>query len=576
MSCTCCFEGLSDKEVCNEAKCQNGGTCEVVNERYSFCRCSVGFYGLTCENKKPKCSSHDLSMQDRKYRNLHNFDGSIMAWFCDEGYFPHQGFAVCQLDKWSANTSCKLTIGRNMGGDPRVTEFLIQHYWTILALLIVMCIGQVYFPCQIFCCVLTCRSVCSETKTSQAKAKEQIIAQFRRELNAFEYRHPSNNSPYFEYSSEASAELADIQQRLEKAVDVLKTKRRKMKRKDATAGCGRVTSCYDSFTFWFWVAYLALSRWYNLASYAYAFYLFNAFAITWLVLLALVIFFESCASSDHKYITKLSPIASVKSEIKQILAKPPTITMVAECYHYETRHDSDDSTRTDKIVTATIKESYVFHYWRNQSPSTLLDLHKKKVTKIKMQLDIEFGDAVTEKQFEECYARFQATNRHRDTHVEFSSSRQVPGFNSRMTTYGDTKPGWMRRRYYFLSTIFCVGWLYRAIFNSVAGKTDYKMKKLIYSTRPLFSDAMLYEAPPIENMTAADNQSLIKVSDDVPDSSLPPPPGYDTLYSVSNIKDILASLEKEGDNCDDIPLTLTNNSDYVNVRIETGEEVHVV
>ena len=130
---------------------------------------------------------------------------------------------------------------------------------------------------------------------------------------------------------------------------------------------------------------------------------------------------------------------------------PPTITMVTECCHYETNvrsvSENDSKTRTEtyqeKVGTVTIEEPFVFYFWRNQSPSKLFDLHKKKVTKIKMQLEIEFGKSETAVKFEDCYARFKEVNRHRGELIDFSVSRQDPGFEERLTTYGDSKPDWM-------------------------------------------------------------------------------------------------------------------------------------
>ena len=582
--CKLVYVGLGIGSACNDTKgisCLNGGTCKVINKVLSFCLCPNGYYGLRCEKNKSMCSSKSIALLDGKYRNLQTFDGSITVWFCDIEFVPFQGFAVCQNDKWSIDLTCTKSNNFNL----LVIDFLNRHYWKILVLLIVMCIGQIYFPCQIFCCKIIYRAASSVGyKESQARDKEQIITQFKKELAAFENIYPCNGSSHIEYSEQASAALADIQQRLENSVDLLKTKQRKNKlnRKGAVKGCGRLTSGYNSFTIWFWVAYLILSSGYDLKHYSYTFYLFNAFAITWIVLLTLFIFIESCASSDRKYIGKLAPIASTKNRLEKILATPPAITMVAECYHYETVTMDDESEREDKVISATIKNPFVFHYWRNQSSSTLLDLHKKKVTKIKVQLDINFGDAETENQFQKCYANFQELNRNRDEHVEFSIFRQVPGFEKRMTTFDDLKPGWMNYKCFFLSTFLCVGWLYRAVFNRVTGNTEYQMKKLIFTNRPVFSDALRYDHVQSNTTTAAgginfSHQQMKINENEAAESLLPSPPAYDTLYSVDNIREILNSLEKENnDDSDNAPLKLANNSEYIDVRLETTDEVHQV
>ena len=77
-------------------------------------------------------------------------------------------------------------------------------------------VRQLHFPCQIYHFIRKCGTSCCKSDPSLASKKDQIIAQFRQELDAFESCHPANNILYFDYSEETKAELADIQQRLEK------------------------------------------------------------------------------------------------------------------------------------------------------------------------------------------------------------------------------------------------------------------------------------------------------------------------------------------------------------------------
>ena len=536
---------------------------------------------MNCEKIKSACPNFSDSFPFLKawHRNLNSNDGSITVWFCSTKVIPNQGFSVCQHDKWSVSAICKK--GGNGVSDLRVLTFVYVHYTKILILLIVMCVGQVFFPCLLFGTLNVYRTFCPKSEQSQAKQKAQIIAQFRQELTIFEKRYQTSILPQVEYSDEANAELADIQQRLEKAVDTLNAKQRKNKRKrrDTAAGCGQVTFYYDSFTIWFWIAYLAISYWYDFAFYIFAFQLFNGFAITWLVLLTLFVIIESAMSSECQYIKNLSTVSSTKNRIESILETPPTITMVAECYHYEKR--GRNGTKV-KVVSATITEPYVFHYWRNQSPSTLLDLHTQKVTKIKLNVDIEFGDRESAIHFDKCYSHFQELNCDHDEEVKFIVLRQVPGFVKRMTTHNGSRPVWMNYLFYFLSIFLCVGWLYRIIFNRVTRRTEYKMTKLVYLHRPAFSNVLRYSVSGAGTLPIGGNDyphSLMTINENDTDSSLPPPPAYDTLYNIDNINSILETLEKESsDLCDIIiPSTLTaKNSKYVNVKLDVNDKIQAV
>ena len=285
------FSCLADGTLCEGSSrtlCHNGGTCTVTNERHSFYICPVGYYGFNCEKQKSMCPLLNNSLLlDRQHQGLDTFDRSITSWFCKAEFIPRQGFTVCQFDTWSANVTCKEYISDYL--NPGVKKFFYRFNHVNLALLIVICLGQMTWPCLIYCLLSACRRVCFNRKDfNQTTRKEQIIAHFKEELATFENRHPITISPHFAYSNNANAELADIQKRLEKAVDKQKTKQKNSKRrgKQTTDGSKRVASGYSSFTFWFWVAYLTVSWWYNLASYEPRFYIFNYIAVVMLGCLA--------------------------------------------------------------------------------------------------------------------------------------------------------------------------------------------------------------------------------------------------------------------------------------------------
>jgi hypothetical protein len=128
---------------------------------------------------------------------------------------------------------------------------------------------------------------------------------------------------------------------------------------------------------------------------------------------------ESGFCNERQYITNLSTVSSAVEHIDQIQNVQPDVCFKAECYHYETRTrevtwtDSEGNTQSrvetyqEKVVTANITEQFKFRFWRDHSQAALVDIHTKKITKIKMELQILCGDAETAKDFNECYSRFQ-------------------------------------------------------------------------------------------------------------------------------------------------------------------------
>jgi hypothetical protein len=172
----------------------------------------------------------------------------------------------------------------------------------------------------------------------------------------------------------------------------------------------------------------------------------------------------------------------------------------------EGRTETRQETYDEKVVTANISESFTFRFWRDHSQAALVNIHKKKITKIKLELQVLFGDVETARDFDERYSAFKEANKHRDTYVDFSVSRTVPGFEKRLAAYVDAsaKAWWINSPCFWLSTVLWFGWIYRLVFNYSTAKTTYDVIKLIYVNQPIDSG----KSSEVDVMHHRDNELL--------------------------------------------------------------------
>jgi len=213
------------------------------------------------------------------------------------------------------------------------------------------------------------------------------------------------------------------------------------------------------------------------------------------LLLPIVFLIETCYSAERQYLKNLSSLTYATERIESIRKTQPSVSMTAECYHMELRTrtvyytdangNSQSRTETywEKVVTANIVRPYLFSHWFDYSKTTLTDIRKAGITKIKMELTVQFGDRETSQHFADGYQQFQDENEDRDDYVDFSITKTVPGFEKRLAAYTDAdyKPCWISSIWFWLATAFCLGWPYRIMFNRATGKTEYSIVKVIFA-----------------------------------------------------------------------------------------------
>ena len=509
---------------CSELQCQNGGKCIIAGSQNVQCSCPRGYRGPSCEYRLPSCQYFGNWTADYGglFYSEDSYEGSLTAWFCPSGSRPQFGYSVCKKQyyhhSWSNPAACQSPTTTTQRTWIRTTRYGYNSWttryrynsrtertdlfedvdsWLTPVVITFVILIQVLAPFVIYCVLVCC---CGYEITSKPFAKSD-----EKEDNAFAEKYKTQLEELESRTLKPEnaitiAELRRIQQQLEEEVDQVRaTRRQRDRERRKTAKLCRIVSWYYYASFWLWLIYLIIAIATRLGLYANVFGSLAAIAIVCVIALPFAFMIESWFSSERQYIRNLSPLTSATERIESIRNMQPNVSMNAECYHFELRtrtvyytdangnSQSRLETYQEKVVTAHIIEPFLFTHWYDLSQSTLTDVRKVGITKIKMELSVQFGDQTTAEDFQEQYERFQDKNRFRDVYVDFFILSTVKGFEKRLAAYTDAgnKPGWISSVWYWLATAFCLGWPYRIMFNRTCGKTEYSVVKFIFSNKPV-------------------------------------------------------------------------------------------
>ena len=186
----------------------------------------------------------------------------------------------------------------------------------------------------------------------------------------------------------------------------------------------------------------------------------------------------------------------------ELIRTPPTITFRVECWHNETRYRTVTESHTEyhngrsEIVYKTRQEAYTervvdythsepFHFerWTDESrnPDTL-PLDQNKVTRIKLQKLILAGDHATREKLDEQKQEMKtrAKRMYPMSNVDFQQIDDIHGFKSRVASYLNGFPWWMKTRYYCCMSLCGLTWLYRWRFNRSTQKSAFDIHKSVF------------------------------------------------------------------------------------------------
>lgn len=290
----------------------------------------------------------------------------------------------------------------------------------------------------------------------------------------------------------------------------------------------------------------------------------------------IIVQIESGLCVERKYIESLSSVISAVEHINRMKVVGPVVTFRAECYHYETRTRTVTSTDSNgrtvssletyqvKVVTANIVEPFIFQFWQDQSDAALVGVHRNKITKIKMEQQVLFGDVETANDFDERYSRFKQENNHRDIFVNFSVSRTVPGFKNRMATFvdADAKAWWINSACFWISSLLLFGWIYRLAFKYSTVKITYAVIKSIYVNRPVARSVNNYDSAEV----GLTHRHDVVLQNNVNNSHVEQPADFPQLVDPftltrRNIEVILRNLENSAQT---LPIRQVNDTHLAN------------
>lgn len=180
----------------------------------------------------------------------------------------------------------------------------------------------------------------------------------------------------------------------------------------------------------------------------------------------------------------------------ELFRTAPIITFRAQCYHYETRHHSHRDSKghihhsTERVRVNTHFDSMNLPYYsaRDVSGLFLLDIdranvNKKAFIKLHLQKEINFADSISYADYIYQKEAFWQRNRYRDVHMDFSETREIPGFHTHnLVQIGDYHPGGVSACLYVLWTFLMVAQFYKRYVDSFCVFQNYKIRKII-STR---------------------------------------------------------------------------------------------
>eukprot|EP01124_Arcella_intermedia_P024716 TRINITY_DN4239_c0_g1_i3.p2 TRINITY_DN4239_c0_g1~~TRINITY_DN4239_c0_g1_i3.p2 ORF type:complete len:391 (+),score=20.68 TRINITY_DN4239_c0_g1_i3:40-1212(+) len=206
--------------------------------------------------------------------------------------------------------------------------------------------------------------------------------------------------------------------------------------------------------------------------------------------LALIYYIEASCSGTRKYLSSMTTPEGIHHYIHRIRSTYPRIRFHVECYHHETRHrtrtDADGKTHhetyTEKVVTHRESEEFFYDIWDDVSGQLVGVGDMYRFTRVRFHKLYVFADEYTRGCWENHVQSIQHRNRHRDSHMDFWSTFDIPDYQDRLLAInGDNTdiPTCLGLGWYALCSIFFVGYIYRSWFHNLSTKQSYDFVKRI-------------------------------------------------------------------------------------------------
>ena len=495
-----CRGVTSMSNICELDPCDSKATCVNTTDRETLCLCTSGFTGL-------RCSVNQQCPPSNKFTYLQRRPGDLGLSFCS-GTYPSTRFLLCvdgnNSSYWSGEASiCEeeeiedngtMTPTTTQGSlaDPQGQAMLKGNsinfddkpFLVPLVISVAILTQLILLPFVLWRCA-SCKRKCKEAKDDhRGKDHSRVGKELRRVKRLL--RIASAVGPQ------------EVEQGVRENQSDGERKNLGFCRSRNLRFICRLVSMEMYFLFYLWLVYLVGCEVSHCTRYGEVFYMLRIFAIVMLCLSSAIVLLESFFCDELDYLRNIIEDETALGYLQRMRGVPPKISIVVECYHFETnrrglpcKDERGNMTLNmngrKKIVTFVDREVFSFDSWVDVSKREMLAESNSALTRVQIESSIQFGDQQTTDAYDWQVAEMIRRNRHRDVFTEHSSTKEVPGLKKRVSAFSNlnVKPFWIRPLFFWIATLLQMTWPYRWLFRAKTDKNHYVLKKMVYKNTTL-------------------------------------------------------------------------------------------
>jgi len=225
-----------------------------------------------------------------------------------------------------------------------------------------------------------------------------------------------------------------------------------------------------------------------------------------------------CVAGTIRYLFNMIASESAFALVEQLRLTNPTIIMVIECYHYETRTTYDSQGRAQssqvRVNTHREREYFVYDYCTDVS-GTIKGLENFKIAKIHFFKTYGFSDQYTSDLFHAQFKNLCDRNRDRDAHMDSYIHINIDGYKPYVMALLDLsqKPWYIQKWIYIVSALLGLSFFYRWVIDRVSERTEYTLVKQLTKlpASPTNSYPMGQSSPYVSVAENAEEKSSIQL-----------------------------------------------------------------
>lgn len=220
----------------------------------------------------------------------------------------------------------------------------------------------------------------------------------------------------------------------------------------------------------------------------------NKISLSFAVILIIAYIIEVFYSNTFSFLYHKMNYQDAQKIIVDLSQLRGSIKWTIECYHYEKRTTyvtkngaTRTKTTTKKVTTSTHTASFDYGVCEDKSifDDAMNHLGILELCRVYLTQTYEFADSHARESFNSQKQNFLNTNKNRDEKYSFSESFNIPGFISRIITYGgqpnDSPPIIFNVCIYLLCSTLLLGWIIRIILYKKSFATTGRIIKKLHS-----------------------------------------------------------------------------------------------